>query len=60
LNNRPEDLLHVPDVLADANLGAGLELEVGRARQVIGMGMRLEHPIDLETAVCRSLEDGIR
>ena len=60
VEHRPENFLDVADVLADANLGAGLELEVGRARQVVGMGMGLEHPIDLEATVCRGLEDGIR
>ena len=31
VEHRAEDLLHVADMLADADLGAGLELDVGRA-----------------------------
>ena len=46
VEHRAEDLLHVADMLADADLGAGLELHIGRAGQMIGMGVRLEHPID--------------
>ena len=44
--HRPENLLHVLDVLADTDLGAGLGLDVGRARQVVGVGVRLERPHD--------------
>ena len=40
--HRPEDLLHLAYMNADADLRAGLRLEQGRCRQVIGMGMRFE------------------
>ena len=43
-----EDLLHLADVLADADLRAGLQLDVGRAGQVVGVGMGLQHPLDRE------------
>ena len=49
VEHRAEDLLHVADVLANTDLGAGLELDIGRARQMIGMGVRLEHPLNGET-----------
>ena len=31
VEHRAEDFLHVADILADADLGAGLELNIGRA-----------------------------
>ena len=43
----PEDPLHVLDVLADRDRGAGFQFDVRRARQMIGMHMRLQH-------LCRS------
>ena len=49
IEHRPENLLHLFDVLADADLGRGLRLEIGRSRQMIGMSMGLEHPDDART-----------
>ncbi len=46
-------------MFADANLGAGLELYVGRARQMIGMGVRLQHPIDGQSLCGRGGEDHV-
>lgn len=43
-----EDLLHLADLLADPDTSAGLELDVSRARQMVGMVVGLEHPIDRE------------
>jgi hypothetical protein len=51
--HRLEDLLDLPDVLADRHLGAGLRLEMRRRGQVIGMGVRLQYPIDLHAALAR-------
>lgn len=39
VEDRPEDALHILNVLADGNLGAGLSLDVRRARQMIGVGV---------------------
>jgi hypothetical protein len=38
--------LHVLDVLANADLRPGLGFDVGRARQVVGMGVGLKRPHD--------------
>ena len=46
IENRPEDALHVLDVLTDADLRPGLGLDVRRAGQVVGMGVRLKGPDD--------------
>ena len=46
VEHRPEDPLHVLDLLADADLCPGLGLYVGRAGEVVGMGMRLKRPQD--------------
>ena len=46
VEDRPENALHIFDVLADADLGAGLRLHIGRAGQVVGMGVGLERPGD--------------
>ena len=44
-----EDLLHGEDFMANRQLTAELFLEIGRRRQVIGMGVRLEQPLNRET-----------
>ena len=44
VEDRPEDALHLLDVLADADLGAGLRLDVGRAGQMVGVGMGFQRP----------------
>jgi hypothetical protein len=49
IEHGPEDLLHLSDVLADADLGLRLCLDIGRGREMIGMGMGLEHPDDADT-----------
>ena len=55
----PKDLLHVADMLADADLGPGLELDIGRAGEVVGMGMRLENPVEGEAVLLGRLEDHV-
>jgi len=57
VEDRTKYLLDVADVLADADFGAGLELDVGRSGQVVGVGMGLEHPIDSEPRISRGRED---
>ena len=52
-----EHLLHDRDVLADAELAAELALDVGRGRQMIGMGMGLDQPFDLETVLLDEADD---
>ena len=46
IEDRAKNALHILDMLADANLGPGLRLHIGRAGQVVGMGMSLECPGD--------------
>jgi hypothetical protein len=46
VEDRSENALHILDVLADADLGAGLRLHIRRAGQVVGMGVCLERPGD--------------
>ena len=41
-----EDALHVIDVLANADLRAGLRLDERCAREVVGMRVGLQHPFD--------------
>jgi len=41
--------LDVGNVFADAALAAEFLLQIGRCGEVVGMGMRVEHPIDRET-----------
>ena len=53
----PEDALHVLDVLADADLRAGLRLDVGRAGEVVGMGVGFEHPFDRVAGLLGGLQD---
>ena len=59
VEDRPEDPLHVLDVLADADRRAGLRLDVGRAGQVVGMGVGLQHPDDIVALGLRGREDGV-
>ena len=54
-----KDLLHIANVLTDADLGAGFELDVRRARQMVGVRVGLEHPVDGKAfGLCR-LEDAV-
>ena len=46
-----EGVLHDRDVLADAELAAELALDVGRSRQVVGMDMRLDQPLQIEATM---------
>jgi len=48
---RAKNALHVANVLADADLRAGLELDVGRPRQVVGVRVRLQHPSDRDSGL---------
>ena len=57
VEDRPEDPLHVLDVLADADLRAGLRLDVGRAGQVVGMGVGLQRPLDRHSQLLGRLQD---
>jgi hypothetical protein len=59
VENRPEDLLHLPDVFADGDLRARFQLHIGCRGEMVGMRMRLEHPVDGDPLVGRSLQDGI-
>ena len=56
VEDRPEDPLHVRDVLADADLRPGLGLDVGRTRQMVGMGMGLQRPLDRVARLLGRLE----
>ena len=57
VEDRAEDPLHVLDVLADADPRAGLGLDVRRAREMIGVGVGLERPVEGDASVARSLQD---
>ena len=59
VEHRPENALHLLDVLADADPGAGLRLHVGRAGQVVGVGVGLERPFDRQPTFRRGGEDGL-
>ena len=59
VEDRPEDALHVLDVFADADLGAGLRLDVGRAGQVVGMGVGLQRPLDRAAGLLGGLQHGL-
>ena len=56
----PEQLLHVGDVLADADAAAELLLEKGGGAQVIRMGVGLEDPVDLEREPAHERDDLVR
>ena len=47
------------DVLPDRQLAAGLGLDIGRARKVIGMHMRLDQPFHLEPVVTNEGDDPV-
>ena len=53
----PEQLLHVGDVLADADAAAELLFEIRGGAQVIRMGVGLEDPVDLERAPAHERHD---
>ena len=59
IEDRPEDALHVADMFADRHLGAGLQLDIGRARHMIGMRMRLQHLRNLDAKLAGLRENGI-
>lgn len=59
VEDRPEDLLHLLDALADRHPGAGLDLEIGRAGEVVGMNMGLEDEGNGEPLLLGLGEDGI-
>jgi hypothetical protein len=59
VEDRPEDALHLLDVLADADRRAGLRFDVGRRRQVVGMDMRLQHPADGDTLLLGRLKHAV-
>jgi hypothetical protein len=46
-----EGVLHDGDVLADADLAAQLLLDIGRGRQVVGVDMGLDQPLELEAVL---------
>ena len=52
-----EGLLHDGDVCADAKLPAELALNVGRRRQVVCVDVRLEQPLDRQTALLDEVGD---
>ena len=45
-----EHLLNRRDVFADAGASAQLRLDVRRSRQVVGMDMRIDNPVDGEVS----------
>jgi hypothetical protein len=53
VKDRPEDLLDVLDVFADADLRAGLGPDVRRSGQMVGMGVSLQRPAPLTRARAR-------
>ena len=59
VEHRTEDLLNIPDVFADAHLRAGLDLDVWRIGEMVGMGMGFEQPYDLQAIFFCSLRDSI-
>ena len=59
IEHRAENALHVANMFADRDLGAGLELDVGRARQMVGMGMRFQHLADLDAELFGLGQNGI-
>jgi len=46
-----EDVLHDQDVAADADLAAQFLLDIGRAGQVVGMGVGLDDPLQLQAVL---------
>ena len=48
IEHRAEDALHIADVFADRDFRAGLELDIGRARQMVGVRVGLQHNADLD------------
>ena len=46
VEDRPEDFLHILDMFANRNRSAGLQLDIGRAGQVVGVRMRLQDLLD--------------
>ena len=59
VENGAEDLLHLLDALTDRHPGAGLELDIGGAREMIGMNMGFENELDGETFCAGPGENGI-
>ena len=58
VEHRPEDSLHVLDVLADADPRAGSGFDIGRTRQMIGVRMGLQHPLDRQLFLIRRGQNG--
>ena len=59
VENRPEDSLHIPDVLADADLRARLGLDVRRTGQMVGVHMGLQRPDDRITLLIGHAEQRV-
>ena len=59
VEDRPENALHVANMFANADLGARLGTDVRRTRQMIGMGMGFQHPIDDQAKRFRPRQNGI-
>ena len=59
VEDRPENPLNVLDVFADADPGAGLGLDIGRAGQMVGMGVGLQHPLDRIAGLAGRLQHGL-
>src|SRR4029079_425145 len=53
----PEDPLHLFDVLADPDLGAGRRLDEGCAGKVVGVGVSFENPFNGHTGLSRGAQD---
>ena len=54
-----EHFLHFADVRADADLRAGLGLQVGCGREMVGMGVGLEDPFDRQPVCVGGLQHGL-
>jgi hypothetical protein len=59
IEDGPENALHIAYVLADRHRGAGLELDVRRARQMIGMRVGFQNLRYLDTALVRLGENSV-
>jgi hypothetical protein len=59
VEHRPEDALHILNMLANRYPHAGLELDIRRAFEMIGVGVRLQHLLDLDTELVRFGQYGV-
>jgi hypothetical protein len=55
----PEDLLYILDVLTDCDPSTGLQLDIGRTRQVVRMCVRFQNLLDFDAEFLRLRKDGV-